>query len=69
MGPGDQACVSKTCNVLDVLLYSLSTTEAPAVGAGGKCVKMKALRWQENGILKLVFADTVLNKGAILLIF
>ena len=27
---------------------------------------MKALRWLENGVLKLIFATTVHRKGAIL---
>ena len=31
--------------------------------------EIKALRWQENGILKLLFANIVCHKSTILLIF
>ena len=38
-------------------------------GAGEKNLTWKALRWLENAILVLVFANTVFYKSTILLIF
>ena len=58
MGAGEQTWVSKTCSVLDTLLYSVFTIfDCPWLG----CVQfeIKAFRWLENAILELAFANIV----------
>ena len=52
----------ETCSILDTLPYSVSTIGLTLDGAGEK-IEMKALRWLENAILRLVFANTVFYKA------
>ena len=68
MGAGGQAWVAKTRSVLDTLPYSLSTILTPH-GWAEKLFEIKALRWLENAILGLVFANTVFYKSTILQVF
>ena len=69
MGAGGQAWVSKTCNALDTLPYSVTTIGITMVGTREKKFEMKALRWLENVILGLAFGNTVFYSCTILLIF
>ena len=61
--------MAKTCSVLDTLPYSVSTILTPHGWGRRKRFELKALRWMENAILGLVFANTVFYKNTILLIF
>ena len=65
MGAGGQAWVSKTCNSPLFNVY-YSTHD---VWDRSKTFEIKALGWLKNGILKLVFVDTIFHKSSILLIF
>ena len=69
MGAGGQAWVSKTCSVLDTLPYSVSTILTAHGWGRRKKFETKALRWLENVILGLAFANTIFYKSTILLIF
>ena len=69
MGAGGQAWVANTFSVLDTLPYSASTILTPHGWGRRKKFEIKALRWLENAILGLVFANTVFYKSTILLIF
>ena len=69
MGSGRQAWVSKTCNVLDTLPYSLSTIGITMAEERRKKFEIKALRWLENTILGLVSAHTIYYSSTILLTF
>ena len=69
MGAGGQAWVAKTRSVLDTLPYSVSTMLTPHGWGRRKKFEIKALRWLENAILGLVFANTVFYKSTILLVF
>jgi len=48
------------------LVYVIGPT---MVGLGEKISKIKVLRWLENAILNLVFANIVFDKRAMLMIF
>ena len=54
---------------LDTLPYSVSTILTPHGWGRRKKFEIKALRWLENAILGLVFANTVFYKSTILLVF
>ena len=69
MGAGGQAWVVQICSILDTLPYSMSTILSSHGWGGRKKFEIKALRWLENAILGLAFANTVFYKNTILLIF
>ena len=69
MGAGGQAWVANTCSVLDTLPYSVSAVLTSHGWSKRKKFEIKALRWLENAILGLVFANTVCYKSIIILIF
>ena len=69
MGAGGQAWVAKTRSVLDTLPYSVSAILTPHGWGRRKKFEIKAVRWQENAILGLVFANTVFYKSTLLLVF
>ena len=54
--------------MVDILLYPVSTIRPNMVGPGEK-FQVNVLKRQENAILRLVFANAIFHKRAILLIF
>ena len=56
---GGQAYVSKIFNIIDILLYPVSTIDHSMVGPGEKISKIKVLSWLENAILIKILANTV----------
>ena len=61
-----QTWLSKTFNVLDIIMYLLQGPQW--LGPKKKKFKIKAFRRAENVILRLVFANKVFHKRATLLI-
>ena len=56
---GGQAYLSKIFNIIDILLYPVSTIEYSMVGPGEKISKIKVLSWLENATLIKVLANIV----------
>ena len=56
---GGQAYLSKIFNIIDILLYPVSTIEHSVVGPGEKISKIKVLSWLENAILIKILANIV----------
>ena len=67
VGAEGQAWLSKTVIVLDVLSY-LESVIGPTMIVHEKTLKTKVLRWLENAILIMVFANTILHNRANLLV-
>ena len=65
IGAREQAWLTKTFNMLDILSYPVSMIGPTMVGLGEKVFKIKVLRRLENVVLNLVFA----NRRAISLAF
>ena len=57
---GGQAYLSKIFNIIDILLYPVSTIEhSMMVGPGEKISSIKVLNWLENAILIKILAYIV----------
>ena len=56
---GGQAYLSKIFNIIDILLYPVSTIEHSMVGSGEKISSIKVLNWLENAILIKILAYIV----------
>ena len=69
IGAGGQAWVAQISSALETLPYSVSTILTPHGWGRRKKFEIRALRWLENAILGLAFANTVFYKSTILLIF
>ena len=54
-----QAYLSKVFNIIDILLYPVSTIELSMVGPGEKISNIKVLSWLENAILIKILANIV----------
>ena len=56
---GGQAYLSKIFNIVDILLYTVSTIEHSMVGPGEKISSIKVLSWLENASLIKILAYIV----------
>ena len=58
--------VFDTFNVLNILSYPVSIMGPTMVGPGEKFSKIKVPKWLKNAIMRLIFANIISHKRAVL---